>query len=424
MIRLTNRKYDVLVVGGGAAGLMAAGTAAQNGCRVCLVEKNDRLGRKIRITGKGRCNLTNFCEEQDVIASVPTNGRFLYSAVHRFTPKDTIAFFENLGLATKVERGNRVFPQSDKASDVVDALASFVHRSGVKIITGEAETLLVEKNILQGVKLRDEQRLLADNVIICCGGASYPGTGSTGDGYRFARQAGHTVMPLRPSLVPLTVPGEECREMMGLSLRNVAISVSDQKTKKRVYDDFGEMLFTHFGLSGPIILSASAHMRNMEPNRYRIAIDLKPALSLEQLDARLQRDFSENLNRDFSNSLGALLPKKLIPVVIGRSGIAPDTKCNQITREMRRAFAQLLKSLEFDVSGFRPIEEAIVTSGGVKVSEVNPKTMESKLVKGLYFAGEVLDVDAYTGGFNLQIAFSTGRLAASSIQPTKIGEAE
>lgn len=407
--------YDVIVIGGGAAGMTAAGTAAQNGLHVCLVEKKEKLGRKICITGKGRCNLTNDCDEQTFIASVPTNGRFLYSAIHQFTTRDTIDFFEALGLSTKVERGNRVFPQSDKAADVAETLACFVQNGGAERITAEVKSLLLDTGRVCGVELRDGRSLLAGHVIVCCGGASYPGTGSTGDGYRFATQAGHTVTQLRPSLVPLTVDGDECREMMGLSLRNVGLQVFDREKDKRIYEDFGEMLFTHFGLSGPTILSASAHMRNMSPGRYRVVIDLKPALSLEQLDTRIQRDFSENRNRDFSNSLGALLPRKLIPVIIKRSQIPPEMKCNQITREMRRSFAELLKSFSFTISGFRPIEEAIVTSGGVKVSEINPKTMESKLVQGLYFAGEVLDVDAYTGGFNLQIAFSTGRLAANSI---------
>ncbi len=410
-----NQPNDVLVIGGGAAGLMAAGTAAQNGLHVCLVEKNGRMGRKIMITGKGRCNITNHCDVQTFIASVPTNGRFLYSAINQFTPQDTMDFFEGLGLPVKVERGNRVFPQSDKARNVVDTLTGFVQDHGVQIVTGEVKRLILKEHKVGGVELEGGAQIFADTVIVCCGGASYPGTGSTGDGYKLARQAGHTVTELRPSLVPLVVHGGECPEMMGLSLKNVAIRVMDTEKKKQIYDDFGEMLFTHFGLSGPLILSASAHMREMSPDRYRIQIDLKPALSPEQLDARIQRDFEQNLNRDFSNSLNDLLPRKMIPVVINRSEIPPEIKCNQITREMRRHLVQLLKSFEFSVAGFRPVEEAIVTSGGVKVSELNPKTMESKLVSGLYFAGEVIDVDAYTGGFNLQIAFCTGRLAANSI---------
>lgn len=405
---------DVLVIGGGAAGMMAAGFAAQSGRSVCLVEKNNRLGRKIRITGKGRCNLTNDCDVQTMIASVPNNGRFLYSAVAQFSPRDTVRFFEALGLPLKVERGNRVFPQSDSAQDVVDALSVFLEQTGVRMLTGEVKNLLLRDGAVRGVVLRDGTVLNAQSVIVCCGGLSYPGTGSTGDGYRFARWAGHTVTPLRPSLVPLTVQGGDCAEMMGLSLKNVSLSVRDTVTDKQIFSDFGEMLFTHFGLSGPIVLSASAHMRDMAPGRYRVSVDLKPALSSEQLDARIQRDFDLNHNRDFSNSLGDLLPRKLIPVAVRRSGIAPETKCNQITREARRNFAALLKDFTFTVTGFRPVEEAIVTSGGVKVNEISPKTMESKLTRGLYFAGEVIDADAYTGGFNLQIAFSTGRLAGIS----------
>ncbi len=415
MINQLNRPYDVLVIGGGAAGLMAAGTAAQNGLTVCLVEKNTRFGRKIMITGKGRCNITNHCDVQTFISSVPTNGRFLYSAINQFTSQDTIDFFEGLGLPVKTERGNRVFPQSDKAADVVDKLTHFIQSNGVHSVTGEVKRLLLKDHIVFGVELQGGSQILANAVIVCCGGASYPGTGSTGDGYKLARQAEHTVTELRPSLVPLVVHGNECTDMMGLSLKNVAARVFDTDKKKQIFNDFGEMLFTHFGLSGPMILSASAHMRDMAPGRYHVIIDLKPALNLEQLDARLQRDFELNHNRDFSNSLGALLPSKMIPVMIKRSGIPPETKCNQITRESRRAFAELLKSFELTVAGFRPVEEAIVTSGGVKISEINPKTMESKLVSGLYFAGEVIDVDAYTGGFNLQIAFCTGRLAANSI---------
>lgn len=416
MINQLNPRYDVLVIGGGAAGLIAAGTAAQNGLSVCLLEKNGRLGRKIMITGKGRCNITNNCDVQSFIAAVPTNGRFLYSAITQFTPEDTVGFFEQLGLPTKLERGNRVFPQSDRAGDVVDALNRFVKSGNVSIINGEAKKLLIEDETVHGVQLHGGAEITADAVIVCTGGASYPGTGSTGDGYRLAKQAGHTVTKLRPSLVPLVTDDDDCREMMGLSLKNVAIKVVDTGKKRTIYEDFGEMLFTHFGVSGPMILSASTHMREMEPGRYHIFIDLKPALSVEQLDARLQRDFAGNINRDFANSLSALLPNKMIAVMIKKSGIQPETKCNQITKEQRRAFAQLLKSFQLSVSGFRPIEEAIVTSGGVKVSEINPKSMQSKLIKGLYFAGEVLDVDAYTGGFNLQVAFCTGRLAANSIK--------
>lgn len=422
-------KVDALIIGAGPAGMMAAGTAARNGLSVCLLEKNAALGKKLRITGKGRCNVTNACDVRTVVGSAPTNGRFLYGAVSQFSPADTVTFFESLGVALKTERGNRVFPVSDKAADIAEALAAYARNAGVKVVHGEASALLLENGCVRGALLKDGEQIFAENVVVCCGGASYPGTGSTGDGYRLAEQAGHQITPLRPSLVPLVAQdgdAEDCRDMMGLSLRNVAVRITDIKTKKTVYEDFGELLFTHFGLSGPVILSASAHMRLMELDRYRVSIDLKPALSPEKLDARLLRDFGENRNRDFANSLTALLPHKLIPVAVRRSGIPPETKCNALTREMRRSFGALLKNFEIGVAGFRPIAEAIVTSGGVAVDGVNPKTMESKLVRGLFFAGEVLDVDAYTGGFNLQIAFSTGRLAGNSMsadeQARKKGE--
>ncbi len=408
-------KTDLIVVGGGPAGLMAAGYAAEHGCRVCLLEKNERPGKKLLITGKGRCNVTNACDVETLIASVPANGRFLYGAFSSFSSADTMAFFENHGLKLKVERGNRVFPQSDRASDVVETLLRYVKKNGVQLRKGRASALWIENGELKGVRLEDGSNLAAQRVLLACGGASYPGTGSTGDGYALAKEAGHTIMPLRPSLVPLVVQGTECRDMMGLSLRNIAISVWDTLKKKEIYKDFGELLFTHFGLSGPVILSASSHMRDMEPGRYEIRVDLKPALRPEQLDARLQRDFDKNQNRDFINSLGELLPRKMIPVVVARSGIPATAKCNGITREQRRNLGFLLKNFTLTVNGFRPIEEAIVTSGGVCVKEVYPKTMESKKLPGLYFAGEILDVDAYTGGFNLQIAFATGRAAALAV---------
>ena len=324
-----------------------------------------------------------------------------------------MAFFEGRGLPLKTERGARVFPVSDKARDVVDTLIRYVEGNGAVFHRGRAVSLFVEDGVLRGVCLENGEKLLAQRVILACGGASYPGTGSNGDGYRLAQEAGHRIVPLKPSLVPLVAAGTDCRDMMGLSLRNIGISVWDTDKKKEVYKDFGELLFTHFGLSGPVILSASSHMRNMSPGRYRVDIDLKPALRPEQLDARLQRDFSQNLNRDFLNSLSALLPRKLIPVAVKRSGIPGGKKCNSITREERLRFGRLLKAFSFEITGFRPIEEAIVTSGGVDVRQVSPHTMESKLLPGLYFAGEMLDVDAYTGGFNLQIAFSTGRAAAA-----------
>lgn len=408
--------YDVIVVGAGAAGMMAAGTASGRGLKVCLIEKNTVLGKKIRITGKGRCNLTNNCDVRTFISSVPTNGRFLYGAASRFAPKDTMDFFEKLGLTLKTERGRRVFPQSDKASDVALKLIEFVKRSGTEIVNGNVCGLLVKDASVYGVKLAGGEKILAGSVIICCGGASYPLTGSDGSGYRLAAEAGHTIEEIRPSLVPLVEDGSDCRDMMGLSLKNISINVFDRKIQKNVYGDFGELLFTHFGLSGPVILSASSHMRDMSPGRYCVSIDLKPALDEEKLDARVRRDFEKNKNRDFMNSLSDLLPRKIIPVIVRRSEIGAETKCNSITREMRHGFVKLLKSFGINIKSFRPVEEAIVTSGGVSVKEINPKTMESKLVKGLYFAGEVIDVDGYTGGFNLQIAFCTGRLAGNSVQ--------
>ena len=405
--------FDILVVGAGAAGLMAAGYAAELGAKVCLLEKMDRPGKKLSITGKGRCNVTNNCSRDIFMDSVPGNGKFLYGAFSGFSCQDTIAFFESHGLPLKTERGNRVFPISDKAQDVVDTLVRYNEEGNVTFLKGRAVSLLQEDNTVRGVRLENGKELFAGSVILACGGASYPGTGSNGDGYRLAQEGGHSIRPLKPSLVPLVAAGEDCRDMMGLSLRNIGLSVWDNAKKKEIYRDFGELLFTHFGLSGPVILSASSHMCQMEPGRYRVDIDLKPALRPEQLDARLQRDFSQNLNRDFLNSLSALLPRKLIPVAVKRSGIPGNKKCNSITREERQRFGALLKAFSVDITGFRPIEEAIVTSGGVNVREVSPHTMESKLLPGLFFAGEMLDVDAYTGGFNLQIAFSTGRAAAA-----------
>ena len=403
----------VTVIGAGAAGMMAAGTAAGLGASVTLIEKNPRVGRKLMITGKGRCNVTNNCDVPAFISNVPVNGRFLYSAINRFTPSDAYGFFEDIGLPLKTERGNRVFPQSEKAVDVVDALRRFVLDSGVRIVNDTAVSLELEDGAVVGVKGR-EKTYFADSVIICCGGKSYPLTGSTGDGYVLAEQAGHTVTALKPSLVPLESSDPECKSMQGLSLRNVALKISDNQSGKTVYTDFGEMLFTHFGISGPMVLSASSHLRDMDGGRYTASIDLKPALDSEQLDKRLQRELSENINRDVSNSFSKLLPRKIIVPVLKRWGVPFDKKCNSVTREERRRLCGILKDFTVPISGFRPIEEAIVTSGGVSTAEINPKTMESKLVSGLYFAGEVIDVDAYTGGFNLQIAWSTGRLAGES----------
>ena len=407
-------KTSLLVIGGGAAGLMAAGTAGASGVETVVLERNDRPARKVLITGKGRCNVTNNCSTLDeLIRNIPRNGRFLYGAFSRFMPADVMEFFESRGVELKTERGNRVFPVSDKAVEIVDALTAFAGRYA-DIVKGRAVKLLTKDGKVTGVETQDGETIYADKIIIATGGLSYPGTGSTGDGYKLAEQAGHKVTELSPSLVPLEIHEGFCSELMGLSLRNVSIKVTDTKKNKEIYSDFGEMLFTHFGVSGPLILSASAHMRDMESGRYKISIDLKPALTLEQLDARILRDFSENTNRNFINALNSLLPKKLVPVIVRLSKIGLSTKVNQVTREQRRALAELLKNLTVTVTDFRPVEEAIITSGGVDVSQINPKTMESKLVKGLYFAGEIIDADAYTGGFNLQIAFSTGRLAGIS----------
>lgn len=407
-------KRKVLIVGAGAAGLFAAIAAADCAAEVTIIEKNQKVGRKLLITGKGRCNVTNNCTPQEIINNVPTNGRFLYSAVNKFTPSDTVSFFENNGLKLKTERGRRVFPVSDKAVDVVDTLYRCINKRKCRLINDTASELIIENGVAKGVKTLSGLTFYADCVIIACGGKSYPGTGSTGDGYLLARQAGHTIIPLKPSLVPIVSNKDFCKQLQGLSLKNVSISVICDKNGKTVYTDFGEMLFTHFGLSGPLILSASAHMRDMANSSYTIKIDLKPALTLQQLDLRLQKDLSKNINKSLINSLNELLPHKLIPVIVELSHIPPETKCNSVTKQQRIELAALLKGLCVSADGFRPIEEAIITSGGVKTSEIVPNTMQSKLVNGLYFAGEVIDVDAYTGGYNLQIAFSTGHLAGIS----------
>jgi predicted Rossmann fold flavoprotein len=410
---------DAVVIGAGAAGMMAAGFAAKRGLSVALVERNERPGRKLMITGKGRCNLTNDCELNEFMDNVPWGAKFLYGSFSRFTPRDVMAFFEELGVPTKVERGNRVFPQSDKASDIVDALRNFNSRAGVRTVHGRVTRVLMLNKKVAGVMLEDGSTMETRNVIVCTGGKSYPLTGSTGDGYGLARQAGHTIMALRPSLVPVETVEEWPRDLQGLSLRNVTLEVFDSKRGCSVFKELGEMLFTHYGVTGPLVLSASAHMRDMEllcGAGYKLRIDLKPALTAVQLDLRLQRDLLKYANRDFINSLGDLLPSKLIPVFAALSGIPPQVKCNQMTKEQRISILNLLKGLELTVKGFRPIEEAVITSGGVKLSEINPSTMESKIVKGLYFAGEVLDADAYTGGFNLEIAFSTGFTAGNSVQ--------
>ncbi len=402
---------NVVVIGGGAAGMMAAGTAAERGLNVTLIEKNPRLGRKLMITGKGRCNLTNACEDVNtLIKNVVTNGKFLYSAFYGFDNMQTIDFFNKLGVETKIERGNRVFPVSDKSSDIVDALRDFVVNNNVKIINDTVNDILEENGNVSAVICENNKFIPADSVILATGGISYPTTGSTGDGYTFAENLGHTITDLRPSLVPLVVEEEWVTSLSGLSLKNVAVTVTNSKGKK-VYSDFGEMMFSHSGITGPVILSASAYMKNMRTDKYKITLDLKPALSEKQLDERVLRDFSQNINKDFINSLDALLPKALIPVLIDLAGISPRKKTNSVTHEERTCFTKLIKNIELNVLDFCPPETAIITSGGVSIKEINPSTMESKLVSGLFFAGEIIDVDALTGGFNLQIAFSTGRLA-------------
>ena len=402
----------VAVIGAGAAGLMAASAAAQAGAQVVLFEKNAKVGRKIMITGKGRCNVTNDCDVPGVLANIPVNPRFLYSALGKCSPADIMAFFEGLGVPLKTERGNRVFPVSDKALDIVDALFFHVKRLGVRLELGcTVEGIETRDGAVCGVRVNGKV-FAADRVIVATGGASYPATGSTGDGYTSARVLGHTIIPPRPSLVPLVAEGDVCSKLMGLSLKNVRITV--RENEKPIFEDFGEMLFTHFGLSGPLILSASAHMRHFGSRQYRVDIDLKPALDEKTLDKRLLSDFEAHKNSDFINALGELLPRKLIPVVVERSGIDPRVKVHSVTKAQRQALLHLLKAFPVTITGARPIAEAIITTGGVSVKQVSPKTMESKLVKGLYFAGEILDVDAYTGGFNLQIAWATGRLAGQS----------
>ena len=410
---MTRTRYDLIVVGGGAAGMMAAITAARLGTDVCLVERNPKVGRKLYITGKGRCNVTNHCSPQELLSATPRNGKFLYSAAERTPPSWVEEFFAALGVPLKVERGNRVFPVSDRAADIIDALFRELRRLGVPILQGRVSALDCREGAVCGVELGEEKArtgLACQAIILATGGLSYPATGSTGDGYEFARALGHTVVEPRPSLVPLEVPGEDCPRMQGLALKNVQLTVKNQKGKA-VFREQGELLFTHFGLSGPLVLSASAHMRDFAKDRYRCHIDLKPALDEATLDARLVRELTQGANRDMDNLMGALLPRLMIPVVLERAGIPGEKKAHDLTRGERRRLLEQLKDFALDISGPRPVAEAIVTSGGVKVGEVDPRTMASKKVRGLFFAGELLDVDAYTGGFNLQIAWATGRAA-------------
>ncbi len=401
----------IAVIGAGASGMMAAGRAAELGGDVTLFEKNTFSGKKLRITGKGRCNVCNDCTVSTVIENVPTNPRFLYTALNAFSPADTKAFFEERGVPLKTERGNRVFPVSDSAEDIVHALRAYTKEHGVHYVPETVRSVHVEGD---GFAVTAAHSAHFDRVIIATGGASYPRTGSTGDGYRFAREMGIEVTALSPSLVPLETVEHDPAEMQGLSLKNTALEVIDTHSGKCIYRDFGEMLFTHYGVTGPMILSASSHLRCVASGRYVLQLDLKPALDMQTLDARLLSDFGKFANRDFANSLGELLPQKMIPVVIRRCGIDPQKKVNAITRTERRALLELLKGFTLTVKQPRPISEAIITSGGVSVGEVSPKTMEAKKVPGLFFCGEILDVDAYTGGFNLQIAFSTARLAAEN----------
>lgn len=407
----------IVIIGGGAAGLMAAYSAAlkyDDTAEITVIEKNERPARKLMITGKGRCNVTNNCDIDTLIANVPKNGKFLFSAFSGFSSFDTMRLFESLGVPLKTERGNRVFPVSDRAADIVDALVRAVKKSGVNILHSVAKKILTEDGAVTGVLLGSGEIISADSVILATGGMSYPLTGSTGDGYKMAAEHSHTATELKPSLVPLTVHEGFCSRLAGLSLKNVTLSVFEEGKKKPIFSELGEMLFTHFGISGPLTLSASAHMRKMGKAAYTAYIDLKPALSSEQLDSRILRDFEGEKNKDFANSLDKLLPKSIIPVIIALSGIEPSLKVNQISREMRAALIKAIKTMPLHITGFRPIEEAIITGGGISVKEINPSTMESKLVKGLYFAGEIIDADAYTGGFNLQIAFSTGFAAGKN----------
>ena len=403
--------YDVIVVGGGPAGMFAAIVAAQNGAKVLLLERNERLGKKLLITGKGRCNVTNSCTSAEVLQNIPRNGRFLYSALDNFPPAQIMVFFEDHGCKLKVERGNRVFPVTDKSSSVLECLRNVMHRCGVRVRTGRVKEILTTDGRVTGVRT-DTDRFSSNAVILATGGVSYPTTGSTGDGYAMAKQLGHTVIEPVGSLVPLECVGSDCPDMQGLSLRNVGVKLLNAKGKI-LYKDFGELLFTHFGVSGPTVLSASAHLKGEGCN---LVIDLKPALDEGKLNDRILRDLEQYRNRTMENALTDLLPRSMIPVVLRRLDIPFDLQANSLTKQQRRALVELLKAFKLDIIGRRPVAEAIITSGGVKVSEIDPKTMESKLISGLYFAGEIIDCDAYTGGFNLQIAWSTAYAAGTAVK--------
>ncbi|MBR3949660.1 MAG: NAD(P)/FAD-dependent oxidoreductase [Oscillospiraceae bacterium] len=408
--------YDGIIIGGGPAGMFAAITAAEQGQKVLLLERNDRLGKKLLITGKGRCNVTNNCTEQEVLQNTPRNGRFLYSAMTAFPPEKTVAFFEEHGCALKTERGNRVFPVTDRSQSVLECLQRELRRLGVTVKTARVQQILTEAGAVSGVQTQME-KIPADWVILATGGASYPTTGSTGDGYAMAKALGHTVVEPQGSLVPLETAGEDCQDMQGLSLRNVAVKLVNAKGKV-LYKDFGELLFTHFGVSGPTVLSASCHLKG---EGCCLVIDLKPALEENKLDDRILRDLELYQNRAMENALTDLLPRSMIPVVLRRLEIDPQMQANSLTRQKRRALVELLKNFRVEITGKRPVAEAIITSGGIKVSEIDPKTMESKKVPGLYFAGEIIDCDAYTGGFNLQIAWATAYAAGkSTIDKSKV----
>ena len=401
----------IVVIGGGPAGMMAAITAGMLKKNVVLIEKNDSLGRKLLITGKGRCNITNDCDISEFISNVPVNGNFLYGAFYSFTNRDIIELLNKAGLETKVERGGRVFPVSDKASDVLRTFLKLLKHFKVKVIQGEV-TSVNDNGDIKEVVVNRNRMIKCRSVIIATGGVSYPKTGSTGDGYRFAKKLGHSISEIKGSLVPLTIKSGYIPKLMGLSLKNTAVKVlCDSKV---IYEDFGEMLFTHYGVSGPVILSASSHMRDFNKHSYELVIDLKPALDYDTLDKRILRDFEKSKNKIFANSLDELLPKKMIPVIVEMSGINPSKKVNEITKEERRSLLESIKNMRFTIDSLRPVRDAIITSGGINTKEINPKTMESKLCPGIFFVGEVIDVDAYTGGFNLQIAFSTGYLAGKN----------
>lgn len=403
-------KYDGIVIGGGPAGMFAAVTAAQPGKTIALLEQNDRLGKKLLITGKGRCNVTNDCTEQEVLQNIPRNGRFLYSALAAFPPERTKEFFESRGCALKTERGNRVFPVTDRSASILDCLKQELQRQNIQIVRAKVHGILTENGAVTGV-VTDRGEMKAPWVILAAGGASYPATGSRGDGYRMAEALGHTVIEPQGSLVPLETAGQDAQEMQGLSLRNVGVKLLSSKGKV-LYKDFGELLFTHFGVSGPTVLSASCHLKG---EGCSLVIDLKPALDEEKLDARIRKDLELYKNRAMENALTDMLPRSMIPVVLRRLEIDPLMQANALTKVKRRALLELLKGMRFDITGKRPVAEAIITSGGIKVSEIDPKTMESKLVPGLYFAGEIIDCDAYTGGFNLQIAWATAYAAGKSV---------